>query len=161
MKYFKVSSRINNRIRITFIKTADSKLVQKIISYTNFYFPSIVINSSSFYSGFIITGFKSNSELEKVLSSIDKFYENPFELIIKKPPTVKELRTLYFKEKTISLMLFLSIVGFILPLIPGTPFLLIAWSLGWRPKENQTTNSIVKEPSVNLAPEQLTSSQIP
>ena len=161
MKYFKVSSKINNRVRITFIKTANSKLINKLFNYTNYYFPSINIKTCLFSTGFIITGFKHNSEIETVLSSIDKFFENPLELTIDKPPTEKELRIIYFKEKTISLMIFLSVIGFILPLIPGTPFLLIAWSLGWRPKENQETNSIVKVPSVNLAPEQLTSSHIP
>ena len=161
MKYFKVSSNINNRVRITFIKTADSQLVNKIICYTNYYFPNISIKTSLFCTGYILTGFKRKSEIKTVLSAIDKFFKNPLPLTIQKPPTAKEIRIFHLKEKTISLMIFLSVIGFILPLIPGTPFLLIAWSLGWRPKEDQEQNSIVKVPSVNLAPEQLTSSNIP
>ena len=38
------------------------------------------------------------------------------------------------KKLSAQTMFILAILGWILPIIPGTPFFLMAWALGWRPE---------------------------
>ena len=41
-------------------------------------------------------------------------------------------------------MIVMAILGWILPILPGTPFFFVAWWLGWRP--SSTNQSVVAEP---------------
>ena len=49
------------------------------------------------------------------------------------PFSKRELFNLQCRQTTAQMMLVLAILGWILPVLPGTPFFLVAWSLGWRP----------------------------
>jgi hypothetical protein len=37
------------------------------------------------------------------------------------------------RQGSIKLFLGLAVAGWVLPVLPGTPFFLVAWWLGWRP----------------------------
>ena len=49
------------------------------------------------------------------------------------PPTRQELLNQQLRHITAQTMIVLAILGWILPILPGTPFFLVAWALGWRP----------------------------
>ena len=41
------------------------------------------------------------------------------------------------RQGSIKVLMALAIAGWILPILPGTPFFLLAWWLGWRPEPEQ------------------------
>ena len=49
------------------------------------------------------------------------------------PPTRLEQFNRRARHITAQSMIVLAILGWILPILPGTPFFLLAWALGWRP----------------------------
>ena len=53
--------------------------------------------------------------------------------LVSKPPTELEQFVGQARQGSIKVFLFLAIAGYVLPILPGTPFLLMAWWLGWRP----------------------------
>ncbi len=60
------------------------------------------------------------------------------------PPTKTDLIIDKAKNWTAHSMIIIAILGWILPILPGTPFFLIAWWLGWRPSPAE--KSAVAEP---------------
>ena len=50
-----------------------------------------------------------------------------------KPPTQLELFKEQLRLKSINGFIALAVLGWVLPVLPGTPFFLMAWWLGWRP----------------------------
>jgi len=57
------------------------------------------------------------------------------------PPTRQERLNQQICEITAQTMIVLAILGWILPVMPGTPFFLAAWALGWRPPESKHIRS--------------------
>jgi hypothetical protein len=52
------------------------------------------------------------------------------------------------RQGSIKLFLALAIAGWVLPILPGTPFFLVAWWLGWRPPAKEQE---VASPTVEMA----------
>lgn len=42
----------------------------------------------------------------------------------------------------------LAIAGWALPILPGTPFFLMAWWLGWRPEKRADSDETQLEPTL-------------
>ena len=55
------------------------------------------------------------------------------------PPSLWQQRKKKMNHIFIQVMMFFAIMGWILPIMPGTPFFLIAWSIGWRPPNSKHT----------------------
>ena len=55
------------------------------------------------------------------------------------PPTPLELWLGETRQGSIKVLMALAIAGWALPILPGTPFFLLAWWLGWRPDKSEET----------------------
>jgi hypothetical protein len=53
------------------------------------------------------------------------------------PPTALERWLMQSRQGSIKVLMALAIAGWVLPILPGTPFFLLAWWLGWRPEPEQ------------------------
>lgn len=53
------------------------------------------------------------------------------------PPTPLELWLGETRQGSIKVLMALAIAGWALPILPGTPFFLMAWWLGWRPEKSE------------------------
>jgi hypothetical protein len=50
------------------------------------------------------------------------------------PPTPLQRLLGQSRQGSIKVLMALAIAGWVLPILPGTPFFLLAWWLGWRPE---------------------------
>ena len=57
------------------------------------------------------------------------------------PPTAVERWLGQTRQGSIKVLMALAIAGWALPILPGTPFFLLAWWLGWRPDPKPTQES--------------------
>ena len=103
-----------------------------------FSFPSCSIRSSSGFSGCVIktvdkTRFFDVHEyynwLCQFLDSVD--IHGPIT-----PPTKSELLLNQARLWSIKSLMVMAVLGWILPVLPGTPFFLLAWWMGWRPSKS-------------------------
>jgi len=53
------------------------------------------------------------------------------------PPTPLELWLGETRQGSIKVLMALAVAGWVLPILPGTPFFLMAWWLGWRPETSE------------------------
>ena len=65
-----------------------------------------------------------------------------------RPPTAFERWLGDTRRGSIKLLMALAIAGWALPILPGTPFFLLAWWLGWRPEKTSGSAETQLEPAV-------------
>lgn len=64
------------------------------------------------------------------------------------PPTAFNAWLGETRQGSIKVLMALAIAGWALPLLPGTPFFLLAWWLGWRPETTARSGEAEFEPAV-------------
>ena len=52
------------------------------------------------------------------------------------------------RQGSIRVLMALAIAGWALPILPGTPFFLMAWWLGWRPEKQADSDETQLEPTL-------------
>jgi cytochrome b561 len=53
------------------------------------------------------------------------------------PPKALQRWLTQGRHGSIKVLMALAVAGWVLPILPGTPFFLLAWLLGWRPEPEQ------------------------
>lgn len=64
------------------------------------------------------------------------------------PPSAFSLWLGETRQGSIKVLMALAIAGWALPILPGTPFFLLAWWLGWRPEPDPESGEAKLEPAV-------------
>ena len=75
---------------------------------------------------------------DDLLHWLNSFFDGSFPVGPVSPPSRLETLKVQVVQVGIHGMLVLAVLGWILPVLPGTPFFLIAWSLGWRPSSDSS-----------------------
>lgn len=64
------------------------------------------------------------------------------------PPAAWQLWLGGTRQLSIRLLMALAIAGWALPILPGTPFFLLAWWLGWRPEPKDSSAEAKPQPAL-------------
>ncbi len=101
----------------------------------NYVYPKINLTKSSNFHGCILISVSSEVlNADEFLQWFNNYFQQVEAFGPARPPTKVDLLVLNTKKFSAQAMLVLAFLGWILPVMPGTPFFLIAWALGWRPK---------------------------
>ena len=129
----------SQRVRFKFPRSLKLEEFDLLKSTFSLYFPYLYLFPSSSRSGCVILsreGELISSDL--LLDFLNSFFTGSFPQGPACPPSLLES----FRIKTIQIgikaSLVLAVLGWILPVLPGTPFFLVAWWLGWRPSSDSS-----------------------
>ena len=123
------------RVRLKFHTKLSKKEQQCLKASFDYCFPQYFFKYTTWQYGVIITTLRGFEELgaANLRDWIDCFVFESIAVGPQLPPTRLELFNRRARHITAQSMIVLAILGWILPILPGTPFFLLAWALGWRP----------------------------
>ena len=129
------------RVRFKFPRTLSTQEFNLLHSTVTYTYSGLEIFQSSSGSGCVVRR-TSNKQIddEVLLDELDSFFQKGFPLGPALPPTRFESFRLKAVSVSIQGSLVLAVLGWILPILPGTPFFLVAWWLGWRPSSGSSRN---------------------
>jgi hypothetical protein len=135
-----VVHQLPHRLRLRFVQPLTSEQIYAVNFLFDNYLPNLSIRIIRSGNGLVI---QSPDQLEHLpigaINSLllDALSSEPFHHV-SLPPTPLAIFKQKLRKGGISLLMGLAIAGWILPILPGTPFFLMAWWLGWRPSEPST-----------------------
>ena len=123
------------RVRLKFHTKLSKTTKQCLKASFEYCFPQYFFKYTIGQYGVLITSIESLEILDSV--SLKNWFENFFNGAAAAGPQLPPTRLEQFNRQarhiTAQSMIVLAILGWILPILPGTPFFLVAWALGWRP----------------------------
>ena len=132
------------RLRFEFPRTLSPQEFNLLHATVKYKYPWLEIFPSSLRSGCVVRRTSDKQIDSKVLlNELDGFFQECFPLGPALPPTRFESFRLQAVNVGIQGSLVLAVLGWILPILPGTPFFLVAWWLGWRPSPDSSENDNV------------------
>lgn len=123
------------RVRLKLHTKLSKKAQQCLKASFEYCFPKYFFRYTTGQYGVIITSDREFEELDaaNIRDWFDCFVVESSAVGPQLPPTQLEQFNRQARHITAQSMIVLAILGWILPILPGTPFFLIAWALGWRP----------------------------
>ena len=129
---------IDKRIRFVFDKKLTRHQFSLMVYSFNFCHPLVCCYYSSEGRGCVlVSDFVISTRAYRFYEWFEKYFQGIEGFGPTLPPTKIETLLLETKEFSAQTMLTLALIGWILPVMPGTPFFLLAWALGWRPKNSK------------------------
>jgi hypothetical protein len=126
---------LSHRIRLRFREPLTGPQLNQIRHHFQQSCPALAIRVVGSGFGLVIhaSDFQLELEISEVYDLLLEAWEAGSLHTVAPPPTVLEIGLEKTRQASIKLLLGLAIAGWILPILPGTPFFLVAWWLGWRP----------------------------
>ena len=122
-------------MRLKFHTKLSVRMQQCLKASFEYCFPEYLFRYTTCQFGVVITSVKPFDELDaaNLRDWMDCFVVESIAVGPQLPPTRLEQFNRRARHITAQSMIVLAILGWILPILPGTPFFLLAWALGWRP----------------------------
>ena len=134
------------RVRFKFPRTLSRQEFNLMYTAVKYRYSELEIFPSSSRSGCVVRRTSDKQiDSEILLNELDVFFQDCFPLGPALPPTRFESFRLGAVNVSIQGLLVLAVLGWILPILPGTPFFLVAWWLGWRPSSDSSKNDNVNQ----------------
>ena len=139
---------LTHRIRLRFREPLAGPQLNRIRHHFQQSRPALAIRVVSYGSGLVIqaSDFQLKLEISEVYDLLLEAYEAGPLHTVAPPPTVLEIGLEKTRQGSIKLFFGLAIAGWILPILPGTPFFLVAWWLGWRPPAKTEETGVEPQP---------------
>lgn len=127
------------RIRFKFPRSLKPEEFDLLRSTFSSHFPGLFLFPSSLRSGCVIRAVDGETlSSDLLLDFLKDFFAGGFPQGPPCPPSRLESFRLQTIQVGIKASLVMAILGWMLPVLPGTPFFLLAWWLGWRPSSDSS-----------------------
>ena len=139
---YRVKHRLPHRVRIDFGERLSSEQLRSMVWMLENHDPVAVVRSAASGHGLVICSSSPDQPLIDPLPRLDQVLCEPVAHLIELPPQGFQKLIRQSRQGTLKLLITLAIAGWVLPILPGTPFFLLAWWMGWRPEPKTITYSI-------------------
>ena len=129
-----VRHQLPHRIRIRFHRQLSPQHLRSLIWLLEQHVPEAQVRTVAAGLGVVISSVDATATLVNPLPWIDQALASPPVPLPEPPPTrfVRLMRQSH--QGSLKVLMALAIAGWALPILPGTPFFLLAWGMGWRPE---------------------------
>lgn len=135
---YSVVHAIRGRVRIRFATQPSPEQLRSLIWLLNEQSSDIKTRTTELGDGLVISSNDAQMSSNQLLVLLNTSLAHPVAHLNECPaPGLKGVWQ-RSKQNTISFLLVMAMMGWALPVIPGTPFFLLAWWLGWRPRKKDS-----------------------
>ena len=143
---YRVKHRLSHRIRIDFGERLTPEQLRSVIWLLEHHDPDATIRPAASGHGLVISSPGPEHPLIDPLPKLDQVLCEPVAHLSEPPPQGLQKLLRQSHQGALKVLITLAIAGWALPILPGTPFFLLAWWMGWRPeprpKENRDVSQI-------------------
>jgi len=137
---FLVKHQLPHRVRIDFGARLNEPQLRSVIWLLEHHQPGSLVRPVAAGRGLVICSRDLERPLEDPLLSLEQVLNGPLAHLPEPPPTGLNRLIRQSRQGTIHVLISLAIAGWVLPILPGTPFFLLAWWMGWRPEPRAARN---------------------
>ena len=138
---YRVKHRLPHRVRIDFGERLTSEQMRSVIWLLEHHDPDATVRPAASGRGLVICSRNPEQPLIDPLPTLDQVLRQPVAHLSELPPQGVEKWIRQSHQGTLKLLITLAIAGWALPILPGTPFFLLAWWMGWRPEPRSGNGS--------------------
>lgn len=146
-RHLRIRHQLPHRLRVDFGEPLSPGDLRSLIWHLEQQHPAAIIRPTSSRQGLVIVSRDPADPLTDPLGSLESLLSQPLTPIPEPAPTGWQLFLAESLQRSRQLLIALAIAGWVLPILPGTPFFLLAWWIGWRPEaKNEPSGEVDQEP---------------
>lgn len=131
---YRVKHRLPHRVRIDFGERLTPEQMRSVIWLLEHHDPDATVRPAASGHGLVICSRNPEQPLIDPLPRLEQVLRQPVAHLSEPPPQGMQKWIRQSHQGTLKLLITLAIAGWALPILPGTPFFLLAWWMGWRPE---------------------------
>jgi len=131
---YRVKHRLPHRVRVDFGERLSPEQMRSVIWLLEHHDPDATVRPAASGHGLVICSRNPEHPLNDPLPRLEQVLQQPVAHLNEPPPLGIQKLIRQSHQGTLKILITLAIAGWALPILPGTPFFLLAWWMGWRPE---------------------------